>query len=47
MIKKGTLLVMILVFVIAITGCGTVKTGAKKSWQAVGAVDNWMQKHLW
>lgn len=58
MIKKGTLLVMLLIFIMAIAGCGTVKagvrkswqianTGAKKSWQAVQAADNWVQKHLW
>ena len=54
MIKKGSVLFILFIFLVLISGCETIKgaftrasNGAKKDWQAAKSVDGWMRKNLW
>jgi predicted small secreted protein len=54
MTKKGLAFFVLLVFIILISGCETIKgagqgaaDGAKKDWQTLKKADAWMRKNLW
>jgi len=50
MIKKTVLLLGLIVFMISLIGCNTVKgaaTGAQKDWEEAQKIDKEMQKTLW
>ncbi len=54
MIKKGIFISLLLVFIIMLSGCETVKgtvqgaaQGFQKDWQAAKKVDDWMRQNLW
>lgn len=54
MLKKSIVLFALSVFVVLITGCQTIKGGAKgaaegmkKDWQTALEADAWIKKNLW
>jgi len=50
MIKKTVLLLGLIVFMISLIGCNTVKgaaAGAQKDWEEAQKIDKEMQKTLW
>ena len=54
MLKKSIILFGLLIFLIGVAGCGTVKgaaQGMKEDWQAAAkatkTADEWIKKNLW
>jgi len=50
MIKKRAALFILLIFIIMLSGCETMKGaagGAKKDFQALKKADQWMRDNLW
>jgi len=52
--KKGVIFFILLIFLILISGCETIKgafsgatDGAKKDWGQAKKIDDWMRKNLW
>lgn len=54
MIKKCLALMVTSIFVLLVSGCGTIKgaaegafSGAKEDWAAAKKADQWFQDNLW
>lgn len=52
--KKVNLFLLLLAFLITVSGCNTIQGAAKgaaaglsKDWQGAKKIDDWLQKHAW